>query len=326
VRWYIWRMRYIQKTVGSRKAAGYFANKIGVYPLETLNESYYQDVVNYDQGTLLAHMGRQEEADALISSIGMLPGTGGNLLFGFHQYEAMELHLKQRAAAERGMVSLFITSLPKSGSASLTQSLGDFMDAPILRLSLGRVPHYTLVQSWADRVKQGGMVTHDHFTATPHNLAVMKKAGIERIVVQIRDPRASTLSMLQMKSNQFNDPKIMKELKIAYREVFLPHVEWISRWLEAEKTCPWLTIQWVKYRDFAEQPREVLASLLAPYDHVSQMREIKEKIERGEGEMVQANFHAGNDDRWRKIIPLRLQKRMWQAFPKDIIEKLDLKE
>jgi len=57
---------------------------------------------------------------------------------------------------------------------------------------------------------------------------------------------------------------------------------------------------------------------------VRQMREIRERIEAGEGDMVQANFHAGDDNKWRSVYPKRLQKKMWETMPDCIINHLNL--
>jgi len=322
--WFTRRIRRVQRKKGNRAADAFFINHIGIHPSELFNDSYYADVVNYNLGMLMAHSGRAEEASELLSKTGLLPGPGGNMLFSDHQKESLALYEKQQAAAKRGMASIIITSLPKSGSASLTQSLSELMGSPIMRLSTGRMPNYALIQSWANRFSSGGLLTHDHFSATPHNLSVLQKAGISRIVVQVRDPRASTLSHINMKKSQGEKGFKKSKLTSAFKTIFPAHVEWLRSWVEAAHDTPWLTIHWVAFQDFKQQPWETLGGIVEPYADSWPMREIADKIAKKEGALVTANFHQGNDNAWRKNASPRLQKKMWKAIPNDVITFMGL--
>lgn len=325
MRKFVRHMRQVQEKEGSRAATMFYIQQVGIYPLEIYNESYYADVVNYDLGMLMAHSGMPEEASDLLGKTGLLPAHGGNLLFSDHQRIGLDLYHQQQEAAKRGMASIIITSLPKSGSASLTQSLSEIMGSPVLRLSAGRTTHYWLVQAWVDRFRSGGLLTHDHFHAAPHNLKALKNAGVDRIVVQLRDPRASTLSQVNMNRAQ-RDSFFRRNptLTNAYKEIFLPHVEWLNGWIEAAENNPWLSIHWVKFQDFSKDPWNVFAKIIEPLATSWPMQEIAARIDNKQGTLVTANFNSGDDNAWRKNAPPSLQKKMWKAIPKKVIDFLEL--
>lgn len=325
IKWLALRMRYIQRTKGSRYADWHFVKKVGIYPLETYNESYYADAVNFDLGMLMAHAGEAEKASRLLTASQVLPADGGDVIFSEHQRKALELYHQQQEAARRGMTSVLMASLPKSGSASLTQMLSELSGMPVFRLSVGHFPYFSLVESWAARLKSGGMLNHGHFGASSHNLSILEKTGVNQIVVHIRDPRAATLSYLNMQKRQ----RVLEYRNIGLHHVFgniyLPKVQWIAGWMAAEKTLPWLKIHWSRFRDFKDDPWGCAAGIFDTYAENGFMRALADKArDRRSMEAAKANFHQGDNNAWREHASKRLRRRMWKALPKEVIEKLEM--
>lgn len=319
------KLRRLESKKGSRAAANLFLQQVGVYPLEAYNNSYYADVVNFNIGQLLAHCGDGENASELLGKSGLLPANSGHMLFTDHQYTGLKLYAHQLEAAKRGMASIMISSLPKSGSASLTQCLSEIMDAPIMRLSIGHTTDYFLVQKWLEIFQHGGMLTHDHFPAVAHNLSVLKNTGIHRVIVQVRDPRASSFSYINMKLSQ-RDPLLPRPSRIKYYQesIFHAHVKWLQQWMEAEKAHPWLSIEWIKYRDFCSNPWLCFERIVSPVATSGPMQHIADKIKRKDAMLVTANFNAGNDYAWRQGTDKKLAQKMWDNMPKSLIDFLEL--
>jgi hypothetical protein len=52
-----------------------------------------------------------------------------------------------------------------------------------------------IVPSWLEAFSRGGATTHEHFLATPANIATLESSGIARIIVHVRHPLAVMASM-----------------------------------------------------------------------------------------------------------------------------------
>jgi hypothetical protein len=243
VRALIERLRHIQMTDGSRSAVAYFLDEVGLYPLEVFNDAYYSEQLTFELGALMAHSGMNEEASQLLSLVG--PGSGGDVIFPEHVRQYKDLHQQQMAASAHGMLAPLITSLPKSGSASLTQTLARSMSVPVTRLAAGFFPDFCLIEAWLKQWAGGGMLNHDHFGASSHNLQVLQHASISRIVVQVRDPRPATWSYLKMRRRQGEEDGLKLELEDLFSTIYLYNIRWLEGWLSVAQKSPGLTIQWV---------------------------------------------------------------------------------
>ena len=185
----------VRGTHGNRVAVEMLLNGVGMIPTAVRNEPYYGEMLDYQLGLLLAHLGQADAAAGLIRRSGTLPHSGGNGLFPDVIAEGLELQVQAAQAAARGMPPILIAAMPGAGSASLTQSIAATLAMPIVRLSAGDFPDYITMPSWLERFSVGGALTHDHFGATPFNLGVLEAVGWKEVFVLIRDPRAAAAAL-----------------------------------------------------------------------------------------------------------------------------------
>ena len=179
----------IQRGTGNRAANQILFDKIGLNIWDALDEGYCAEALEYHLGLLYAHIGEPEEAAAHMARSGTFAGAGGYRIFSDHQSGALELRRQQEAALQRGIPSLVIASMPRSASASLTQTLATALDIPIMRVSCGRYPNSYLIPRWLlNEFSRGGAVLHDHFGALPYNLAALRESGVCDVFV--RCPRS----------------------------------------------------------------------------------------------------------------------------------------
>ena len=149
---------------------------------------------------------------------------------------------------------VFLATLPKSATVFIGQSL---------RRTLGYDFTSTIVtNTWPKNVvwepmawdfARGGMVAATHMQPDGYNLDVLKRFGIRKIVVHMRDPRAALSSWFHFRTaygQAFTDLERLSHVAVPMSETFRsankavqmdhfiqyffePCVEWIKGWLDA---------------------------------------------------------------------------------------------
>jgi hypothetical protein len=176
--------RVIAEVLGIRRAKGNRAgnqaiiNKIGVDARFVRDEGYWAEALDYHLGLLYGHVGDPQAAALHFERSQTHPASGGDQIFSDHQRDSLGLRRRQETAMERGIPSFVVASMPRSGSASLTQTLANLLAAPIMRVSCGHFPYFYLVPGWLNSFSRGGAVLHDHFAALPFNLMTLREGGV----------------------------------------------------------------------------------------------------------------------------------------------------
>lgn len=304
------RTRYTQ---GHRAANQALLEAVGLRMLITRNDDYYRQALDYHLGLLYAYLGEPDRAAEYFEKSGTLAHGGGFLPFSDAVTQALALHEMQTQAALRGMPPIFIACMPRSASASLTQTISTTLDIPAVRVSTGDFPYYYIVPRWL-RCLPGGAVTHDHFGASEFNLKILSASAVRDVFVLVRDPRAAAASRVNMKLRAGLVPHDKELLKAEFMETALhKFIRWLSDWTEAASAPnSHLRIHWIlspcSGADLRSSVRDILSILAAecpalrPY--VDQ--EIKE---------ITANFVAGDDDAWRTLADDADRKVLWNAIP-----------
>src|SRR5690606_7208323 len=127
-----------------------------------------------------------------------LPGPYDDQIASNYLLTSALVEIQRKKAKSRGARGLLISSLPKSASEFLCYTIAEALDIPVVRVSLGN-PFFGVIRSeWVRDVFADGGITHDHFGATPENLAELRRANVKDIVVLVRDPRAVAWSAIKM--------------------------------------------------------------------------------------------------------------------------------
>ena len=305
---------------GNRAANQTFVDNIHLQARVEQNEAYWGEALDYHFGLLYAHVGDPEKAAHHFDRSGTYPAYGGNQLFSDHQRDSLDLFRRQTMARERGMPSPVIASMPRSASASLTQTLASMLDAPLLRVSCGRFPAFSLVPRWLNCFTPGGAILHDHFGATAFNLKTLHECNVHQVFVRARDPRpaaASSLSLSNLRYGTSNDVDFERQMIDLCEGQFIP---WAAAWLAAA-TDPTsnLKIHWLlrPAGSTGAMVREVLTTLAPEYPALEPYL-AKDFAE------VRANFVTGDKDDWRKRISQSGQERLWNAISQPLKDVLGL--
>ena len=308
----------IQRGTGNRAANQVLFDKIGLNIWDALDEGYCAEALEYHLGLLYAHIGEPEEAAAHMARSGTFAGAGGYRIFSDHQSVALELRRQQEAALQRGIPSLTIASMPRSASASLTQTLATALDIPIMRVSCGRYPNFYLIPRWLDEFSRGGAVLHDHFGALPYNLAALRKSGVRNVFVRVRDPRPAAASALRRRDRIVgapHDADFESRMLSTCTESFIP---WLEKWIISQEED--LRIHFLTQRphSISNAAREILSILSSEYPM------LEGYLRSGITDVV-ANFVTGDDDAWRETISESGQGCLWQSMSQGMKDLLELR-
>jgi hypothetical protein len=309
-----------QQQAGNRAANQKFINSIGLRARVEFDEGYWSEVLDYHLGLLYAHVGDPERAAYHFDRSGTYPGQGGNQLFTDHQRDSLELFQRQKRARERGIPSPVLASMPRSASASLTQTLAAMLDTPHMRVSCGRFPIFCIVPRWLNCFSPGGAMLHDHFSAVPFNLKTLREGGVRQVFVRARDPRAAAVSAANLYNRIYGTPKdIDFEIQVIElcEQAFIP---WLVGWLgAADDETTGLKIHWLNQPPdaIADMARNVLTVLAPEYPAL-------EPYLAADIAEVRANYVTGDNDAWRNAISTAGQQRLWSETPANVKDLLAL--
>jgi hypothetical protein len=311
----------VQRLRGNRAGNQAIIDKIGLDARFVRDESYWGEAIDYHLGLLYAYTGDPVTAARHFERSGTHPSDGGSQYFTDHQHLSLQLRQQQELALARGLPSVVLACMPRSASASLTQTLSSALDVPIMRVSCGRFPNFSLVPRWLNSFLRGGAVLHDHFAASLFNLSTLRDAGVRLVFVRVRDPRSAAASTINMRNRHLGAPNDIDYESQVIGLCEHSYIPWTSAWVAASADpSSGIKIYWLT-QPSAEIPaiaRHVLTVLSADYPAVDEYL-------RAELTEVRANFIKGNEDAWRADISQHGQDRLWDSMPKDVKDLLGLK-
>jgi hypothetical protein len=309
-----------QQRLGYRAGNQLIIDKIGLDAQFVLDEGYWREALDYHLGLLYAHVGEPEKAAFHFERSDTHPSTGGNQVFSDHQRESLELRRRQDRASERGIPSLTIAAMPRSASASLTQTLASLLDAPLMRVSCGSFPRFNLVPRWLNSFSPGGAILHDHFGATAFNLNTLREGRVPAVFVRVRDPRPAAASAANLSNQKYGVPDDIDHESHVIQFCERSYIPWVADWIAASDTASGLKIHWLAQPSNAipDMVRQILTTLLPEYP-------VLEQYLPADVAEVKANFVTGDKDAWRKVVSKAGQERLWHAIPQNVKDFLGLK-
>jgi hypothetical protein len=97
-------------------------------------------------------------------------------------------------ALQAGRPTILVNTIPKSASETLWNRLASGLRMAQCHVSLGLFPNCMLVPHRMREAARGGIVTKEHLAPTAFNVRELRRAGVDRLVLQLRDPRQVVLS------------------------------------------------------------------------------------------------------------------------------------
>lgn len=226
-------------------------------------------------------------------------------------------------AKTAGRPSIFLVSLPKSGTVWLSQSL---------RLTLGLDHTATLVSPlfpkniiWPGMLEDfldGGMLSASHVQPDEANISILKAAGVTKGVLHVRDPRAALYSWVRFapkRAPKFHtmvlnvDYSTMSEPEIIDHAIdnTLPmFISWLSDWRRVLLSDPDMDYLVTRHDDLVDG-EAFIRRICDFYGARPERIILAPKTER-------THFRAGDNDGWRAAVSRAQADRMASMIPDDL--------
>jgi len=183
---------------------------------------------------------------------------------------------------------VLLVTLPKAGSIFIHTALRRTLRLPMLKIACPGIHEQTLDHRRLAKFVKGNAVCREHFAARDFMLEGLRLAGIRKMVVHVRDPRAAVLSWTRnmervleddgeaalVLDNEQTTPAAYFDGSFAQRLEWqvahqLPrYVEWIEGWMDAieRNSGAGITFKVTTYEDFAADNRTFVEELLRFYE------------------------------------------------------------
>jgi len=231
-----------------------------------------------------------------------------------------------------------LSTLPKSGSAYIQSVLSESLNIDRVKVSQRLFYNNNLVMPELKKA----IASHDtfarmHLPATKWNIALLKKAGIDRIVIHVRDPRQALLSFVHwMSIENIYEMRLwgMSSELIVHSDYFLWQLknridyalkEWasyfikfINDWYQIKKVKPFngLNVMITQHYEIKEDEEKFFKRIL-DFNNISADRfNYKKKIP-VKGKL---NFRSGEIDEWRRVYTHQQMREINKKIPEYLFE------
>lgn len=306
-----------------RAAVARFQDAVSFRPFNLLPEANYAAFAKYCAAVAAAQNGDVAAARGFMAAVD-IPLSGDFDLLPYAEAVAYghEMRRRQLECISEGRPGIYVASLPKSASGFLSNTLASILGVPIARTAMVCRPgpatlDYFVVDAWAKCVAQGGCVTHEHTSASHGNPERLAEAGIRKIIVQIRDPRASTASLYHHFFGTEPKAEYARSFKEFAAEYYGHLAGWVDGWLcYADQVEKAIEVRIVTYDAIRAEAADAIAGAIgfatgldrrdAVDDHLN------DRAARGE---LPHNFRKGEPENWRGMADSDLIEWFWGNTP-----------
>ncbi len=273
---------------------------------------------------LLLARQRRAEAEAVIAKAAVA--------FNPIRASQAEFDARRRRGRERGLPGILINALPKSASESIWNRLAQGLGIAQGHISIGLFPDCLAVPYRVREFSRGGMAAKEHLPATTHNVAALAEAGVERVIVHVRDPRQALLSWAHFLEGDVRKrllaPLWRKTTPPAdfFRQPFATQLDWhiehylpiivrfIDDWVEAGGSpAAGISVKFLTFEAFKADASGYFDELLAFFG-------IDPVLYAAEAEAEAIHLRKGAVDEWRGVFTAEQAARIWQRIPARLAE------
>ena len=288
--------------------------------------------------------GNYEQACAYLTQSGFGPSPDVDLVHYEHftQWQG-EFERQQATAVKLRRPAMVIASLPRSASAYVSSFTSALLSMAACRTSIGAFPDFRVVPEWARRVASGGAVTHEHIGATPENLGALLGAGVQRIAVQVRDPRQQTISWLHHRLKEIPEvrPREPSPAEFAFVGMDFPDqvqwliethfehvIQWVADWVEiADDPASGMDIHLCSFEAFAADKATFFRDLWGFFGVHAKAQSLANAVDSvADNRDRWTNFRQGTADEWRRVTTADQGRQMWDRIPRAMAERFGWRE
>lgn len=223
----------------------------------------------------------------------------------------------------RGLPSIMLITQGKSGSIPISNIFNSGFNLPSYCYTFS--PAY-MIESWAKDFQRGGACYTTHVTANDWNVKIIKDAGIEKIIVNVRDPRQALLSLINHiekyrdQGNYYIRSGFL-ELDLESKvEVLLPKykesIDFILTWCKYEHE---LNILFTTFEDFVNDKFEFTKKCLNYYGVSTKYFSIESAFYIDP--TFDSHFRLGSTDEWKSEFSVAAVEKLNSLIPKLLKDK-----
>lgn len=222
----------------------------------------------------------------------------------------------------KGLPSVAMVTLGKSGSISVANIFNSGFNLPSFAYSLGMSE---VIESFVRDFARGGACYSTHLEPKLANVQRLKAAGVEKIVVHVRDPRQSLLSMIHHVSKypdqmperirrNLHEPSIRERMD-DFLELYFWAIGFIQRWCDAEKE---LNILFSTFEEFVCDRTAFTKRYVAFYGHADRFSWHDALNFSGD-----THFRLGRVDEWREVFPKKTAEFLTSVIPPAMLDRFN---
>lgn len=224
-----------------------------------------------------------------------------------------------------GKPSIIVASMPKAGTkyvgSTIAGTLGYLKNRS---LYTGKFPTNMVLPHMAREFARGGMVVSAHVQGSPTNMRTLLDAGIDRMVLHVRDPRATLYSRFHYARwreilrrrfgeaffNLSDEDQIDRHIE----DFFVKSVDWLTEWVDYLDSDPEMRVLVTTHEQLARDEGAFFRSIfefygLAPYGLKAASKD------------RQRNFRSGSPTEWRENIAPAQIERMTAMIPERVFQR-----
>ncbi|MBM3542920.1 MAG: hypothetical protein FJX44_00200 [Alphaproteobacteria bacterium] len=221
--------------------------------------------------------------------------------------------------------SIVVASLPKAGTkyvgSTIAQTLAYAKPAKLYR---GNFPNNTVNPRMARNFGLGGLVASVHIQCTPENMTTLLAAGIDRMVLHVRDPRATAYSWMhycrskpglqKRLSQEFYSLSDDEQLEYHIDTFFKLSLKWLLEWSDYLDEDPRIKVLITSHEQLATDEHAFFQSIFDFYGITPEEFHLapKDKLR---------NFRSGRPSEWRQHISPANIARMTELIPEHLFQR-----
>ena len=269
----------------------------------------------------IRHTGRSAEFTAWLDAL-LAEHPSMNLLCGDEPDVVQRLHDLRVSHIEKGLPSVALITVGKAASVSVANIFNSGFNLPSVAYSLVTLE---VIESWARDYTRGGACYTTHLRPTAQNVMRLKRSGIEKLIVHVRDPRQTLLSMshhLSLYPDQHVTlSKQAKTLSISERtdellDFYFSRIQWIAGWMEAESE---LNVLFSTFEQFVSDQKAFIERYLDFYGASIEYFSYENATKRHQG--IDYHFRKGAISEWRDVLPAKQIAYLSNCIPKEMKER-----
>jgi hypothetical protein len=225
-----------------------------------------------------------------------------NILCDDNPAEVERVRQLRERNIQRGLPSIAIVAQSKSASVTIDNIFSSGFGLPTVVYSIATAE---VVESWARDFARGGACYTTHLYPRERNILRLKRAGLQKIIVHVRDPRQGILSLihhimqrdtyLHLRQNGFAERTIDEQLEDLL-QVYFRRIAWLQGWVKAENE---LDILFSTFEEFVQSRDDFVARYLDYYGGPTKYFRPDLALTMREG--ADYHYRAGEIDEWKRV-------------------------